>query len=102
MNMMKTLVANPSTILETRSIRKARKATPLMLGASLVLGVWSSVTSAHAADWPQWGGKNIRNMYSPQRGLPDAFGKIEFKPGSDENGKPMGGSFDVEYVWKLD
>ncbi|HMP82071.1 MAG TPA: PQQ-binding-like beta-propeller repeat protein [Verrucomicrobiota bacterium] len=23
-------------------------------------------------------------MYSPQRGLPDAFGKIDFKPGSDE------------------
>ena len=37
-----------------------------------------------AADWPQWGGKNNRNMYSPQRGLPDAFGKIEFKPGTEE------------------
>jgi protein TonB len=24
-----------------------------------------------------------------------------FKPGVDENGKPAGGSFDVEYVWKL-
>jgi periplasmic protein TonB len=24
-----------------------------------------------------------------------------FKPGADENGKPMGGSFEVEYVWKL-
>jgi protein TonB len=25
-----------------------------------------------------------------------------FKPGIDEHGKPTGGSFDVEYVWKLD
>ena len=25
-----------------------------------------------------------------------------FKPGADENGKPIGGSFDVEYVWKLE
>ena len=25
-----------------------------------------------------------------------------FKAGIDENGKPVGASFDVEYVWKLD
>ena len=25
-----------------------------------------------------------------------------FKPGIDENGRPMGGSFDVDYVWKLE
>jgi protein TonB len=25
-----------------------------------------------------------------------------FKAGIDENGKPMGGSFDVDYVWKLE
>lgn len=42
------------------------------------------ISNAQAADWPQWGGSNIRNMYSPQRGLPDAFGKIDFKPGTDE------------------
>ena len=42
------------------------------------------ISPASAADWPQWGGSNIRNMYSPQRGLPNAFGKIDFKPGSDE------------------
>lgn len=43
-----------------------------------------STLSLSAADWPQWGGRNIRNMYSPQHGLPDTFGKIDFKPGSDE------------------
>jgi len=25
-----------------------------------------------------------------------------FRPGLDENGKPVGGSFEVEYVWKLE
>jgi protein TonB len=24
-----------------------------------------------------------------------------FRPGIDENGKAVGGTFDVEYVWKL-
>jgi protein TonB len=28
--------------------------------------------------------------------------ECQFKPGTDENGKPVGASFDVEYVWKLD
>jgi len=42
------------------------------------------ISPAPAADWPQWGGGNVRNMYSPARGLPDAFGKIDFKPGSDD------------------
>lgn len=27
--------------------------------------------------------------------------ECNFKPGRDENGRPTGGSFDVEYVWKL-
>jgi len=34
-----------------------------------------------------------------------ALGKLSectFKPGNDENGKPVGGTFEVEYVWKLD
>jgi outer membrane protein assembly factor BamB len=37
-----------------------------------------------AADWPQWGGATMRNMYSPEKGLADSFGKIEFKPGTEE------------------
>lgn len=28
--------------------------------------------------------------------------ECSFRPGADENGRPTGGSFDVEYVWKLD
>jgi protein TonB len=30
------------------------------------------------------------------------LGECAFTPGRDENGKPVGGSFDVEYVWKLE
>src|ERR1041385_9039489 len=37
-----------------------------------------------AGDWPQWGGRSMRNMYSPEKGLPDSFGKVEFKPGTEE------------------
>ena len=28
--------------------------------------------------------------------------ECQFRPGADENGRPMGGTFEVEYVWKLD
>src|SRR2546421_3451927 len=54
----------------------------LVLGASLMLEVCS--LKLPAADWPQWGGTSLRNMYSPVKGLPDSFGKIEFKPGTEE------------------
>jgi len=53
----------------------------VILGVSCAL---NALCLANAADWPQWGGRNIRNMYSSQRGLPDALGKIDFKPGTDE------------------
>lgn len=51
--------------------------------ALAVAGLQSSLT-APAADWPQWGGRNIRNMYSPAKGLPDSFGKFDFKAGTEE------------------
>lgn len=56
----------------------------LALGASLALGIWCLEFSAQSADWPQWGGRSSRNMYSPEKGLPDQFGKIDFKPGTEE------------------
>ena len=31
----------------------------------------------------------------------DKLSSCRFRPGIDENGKTTGGSFDVEYVWKL-
>jgi len=61
-------------------IKNSATATRLLI----VILLLTLISPAQSADWPQWGGQNIRNMYSPQRGLPDAFGKIDFKPGSDE------------------
>ena len=62
------------------------KTLPLVSAALLSIGLISS-----ADDWPQWGGKDPgRNMYSPEKGLPDHFAKaavnakIEFKPGGEE------------------
>src|SRR5256714_1575373 len=37
-----------------------------------------------AEDWPQWGRTYMRNMYSPAKGLPNDFGKIDYKQGTDE------------------
>ena len=28
--------------------------------------------------------------------------ECSFRPGADENGKPTGGTFDVDYVWKIE
>lgn len=54
------------------------------LRAVLVLAAGCLTLSTSAADWPEWGGRDSRNMYSPEHGLPDSFGKIDFKPGTDE------------------
>ena len=35
--------------------------------------ILSNSLSAPAADWPQWGGTNNRNMVSQEKGLPDSF-----------------------------
>ncbi|MHC4693443.1 MAG: PQQ-binding-like beta-propeller repeat protein, partial [Planctomycetota bacterium] len=35
--------------------------------------ILSASLSAPAADWPQWGGTNNRNMVSQEKGLPDSF-----------------------------
>src|SRR5215204_7524003 len=42
------------------------------------------LSSVSAADWPEWGGHPLRNMYSPEKGLPDDFGKIQFKSGTED------------------
>ena len=47
--------------------------------------------SALAADWPQWGGTNNRNMVSAERGLPDSFTPdkegADGQPGNRKNAK---------------
>src|SRR5437870_1070922 len=55
----------------------------LVLGICLGFGIWNSGFSA-TEDWPEWGRAPMRNMYSPGKGLPSDFGKIEFKQGTEE------------------
>jgi outer membrane protein assembly factor BamB len=54
-----------------------------VLSAALI-GCWGASPAVHAADWPEWGGREIRNMYSAEKGLPDNFGKIAYKSGTEE------------------
>src|SRR3569832_944664 len=41
-------------------------------------------TGSQATDWPEWGGRPMRNMYSAEKNLPSAFGKIDYKQGTEE------------------
>ncbi|MBN2138019.1 MAG: PQQ-binding-like beta-propeller repeat protein [Sedimentisphaerales bacterium] len=45
----------------------------LLLHVIVVVYILSTSLSALGADWPQWGGRNNRNMVSAEKGLPDSF-----------------------------
>jgi outer membrane protein assembly factor BamB len=45
---------------------------------------WCLAVTAMAQDWPQWGRTNARNMYSPEKGLPDQVDAGQFKRGTDQ------------------
>jgi four helix bundle protein len=69
-------------IKSKRTIKiKNSGASPLILTFLLIFILISPVP---AADWPQWGGQAMRNMYSPAKKLPKDFGKIDFKPGTED------------------
>jgi outer membrane protein assembly factor BamB len=56
--------------------------------------------AAHAGDWPAWGGPDkARNMYSPEKGLPDRFEPGKFKKGTDD--VDMATTKNVKWVAKL-
>src|SRR3569623_494268 len=57
----------------------SRKATPITL-----LAVAAMTLAAHAADWPQWGGHDSRNMVSDEKGMPTSFKPGKKKAGSEE------------------
>src|SRR5258705_7135133 len=63
-----------------------------------IIGLLLAATSP-AADWPQWGGTNERNMYSPEKGLPDKFDPGKFKAGGEEI--DMATTKNVKWVAKL-
>jgi outer membrane protein assembly factor BamB len=51
---------------------------------ALLIAALALASGALAGDWPQWGGGAIRNMYSPETGLPDRFDPGQFKPGTED------------------
>lgn len=59
-------------------MNKATLAHALTAGLGLVVGL------AHAGDWEQWGGTVNRNMYSPEKNLPERFDPGTFKSGSED------------------
>jgi outer membrane protein assembly factor BamB len=65
-----------------------------LLGASLAL-----VPNTLAKDWPQWGGRPERNMYSDEKGLPDRFDPGKPKPSTEEI--DMSTTKNVKWVAKL-
>ena len=44
--------------------------TVILIGA---IGILCGIQTSSGADWPQWGGTDVRNMASSEKGLPDWF-----------------------------
>lgn len=68
----------------------------IVFGGLIVAG---SALVASAADWPQWGGSNARNMAADEKGLP-----VKFEPGkkkSDGSGIDLKTTSNVKWVVKL-
>src|SRR5437899_743813 len=80
---MRTKIPNPKSQVPIKLQIPSSKCRrwSLVLGIFLGFGTW---TLGFSSDWPQWGGRPMRNMYSPAKSLPDSFGKIEFKPGTQQ------------------
>lgn len=66
---------------------------------NLTIASGLALPGVFAADWPQWGGTNPRNMYSPEKGLPATFDPGKFKQGSEE--VDMKTTRNVKWVAKL-
>ena len=66
---------------------------------NLALATAFGVTCASANDWPQWGDRPERNMYSPEKTLPDRFevGKID----PDSGDVDLKASKNLKWVAKL-
>ena len=58
-----------------------------------------ALPSGFAADWPQWGGTPARNMFSPEKGLPEKFVPGQLKDGTEDI--DLKTSKNVKWVAKL-
>jgi outer membrane protein assembly factor BamB len=62
----------------------APRPLPYRILSCIAIALAATSLTAVATDWPQWGGRPMRNMYSAEKNFPSMFGKIEFKPGTEE------------------
>src|SRR3954465_9968429 len=73
------------------------KSTRILAGLSLAA---MAIGSTNGNDWPAWGGADKgRNMYSPEKGLPEKFEPGKFKKGSED--VDMATTKNVKWVAKL-
>jgi outer membrane protein assembly factor BamB len=79
----------PKTMLTAPTLRLSLAA--LCVNVCLLLGL--------AADWPQWGGQDGRNMVSDEKGLPDGFEPGKKSPQGD--GIDMATTKNVKWVARL-
>ena len=57
----------------------------LVRAEALLARASALAASAHAEDWPSWGGKDPgRNMVANAKGLPETFEPGKLKPGTEE------------------
>ena len=52
--------------------------------SNTLLAIAAMTVVTHAADWPQWGGSDSRNMVSAEKGMPTTFNPGKKKAGSEE------------------
>ncbi len=65
------------------SSRRILTPTLRAIVACLLGGLGLGAPLARAADWPQWGGADSRNLVSAEKGLPDTFAPGEKDPKTD-------------------
>jgi outer membrane protein assembly factor BamB len=56
----------------------------LRLCKTSAVALAAGLITSSGKDWPQWGGTQSRNMYSPEKGLPAQFDPGKFKQGTEE------------------
>jgi len=69
------------------------------LGCFGLIALAFQATAVPAADWPQWGGRDCRNMASDEKGLPDSFAPGEKKTGG--GGIDLATTRNVKWIARL-
>jgi outer membrane protein assembly factor BamB len=81
--------------------RIMNSAAHLLVSILILIFLSILISPASAQDWPQWGGTDHRNMYSPAKGLPDRFEPGKIKKGSETEEIDLATTKNVKWVAKL-